>query len=255
MGSEVCRAVAVEEDLELMGAVDPAFAGKLLSEVSGVAGSVIEIAAVGDNLPFLPAVAVDFTEAAAALVNLRWCVDKGVHAVVGTTGMTPKQIASIEDALEKSGGNTGVLIAPNFAIGALLMMDFARRAAGFLPDAEIIELHHDQKKDAPSGTSLKTVEAIVSGRKSPPSETSSAEMLSSVRGGEKEGVRVHSVRLPGLYAHQEVIFGGPGQTLSIRHDSLDRRSFIPGVLMAIREIGRRPGLTVGLENLLDMGMG
>lgn len=249
MGGEVCRTVAAEGDLSLVAAVDPAFAGRPVDEVAGVAGSELVVAAEPEALRAGGAeVAVDFTVASSAFRNIRWCVENRVHAVVGTTGLTPEQTSEIARLAEGAAGN--VFIAPNFAIGAVLMMEFARKAAAWLPDAEIIELHHATKKDAPSGTALRTLEGIVEGRRARAGEAESAETLPGVRGGEKDGVRIHSIRLPGLVAHQEVIFGGQGQTLSIRHDSTDRTSFMPGVLLAIKEVARRPGLTVGLENLL-----
>jgi 4-hydroxy-tetrahydrodipicolinate reductase len=196
-------------------------------------------------------VAVDFTHPSVVMDNVRWCVSHAVHAVVGTTGVTDADLDEIAKLLEAEGGESNVIVAPNFALGAVLMQRFAAMAARVFPAAEVIELHHDGKADAPSGTSLATVRRIVEER-GEAYRGPDAESVQGVRGGDREGVRVHSVRLPGLVAHQEVIFGGQGQTLTIRHDSTDRSSFMPGVLMAIRAVSTRPGLTVGLEPLLDL---
>jgi 4-hydroxy-tetrahydrodipicolinate reductase len=255
MGAEVCRAVTAAPDLELVAAVDPVLAGRPLAEVAGLPGSALVIS--GDPQAIAEGraeVAVDFTVAASALENIRWCLGHGVHIVVGTTGISPDDLASV---VERSDGRTHVFSAPNFAIGAVMMMRFSRLAASWLPDAEVIELHHASKRDSPSGTSLATVGEIVAGRAvahaepvAPPA--SPVEVLPGARGAEREGVHVHSVRLPGLVAHQEVIFGGPGQTLTIRHDTTDRVAFMPGVLLAVREIANHPGLTIGLQTLLGL---
>lgn len=252
MGAEVCRAVMEDNDLELVAAVDPPLGGEALDPIAGLSGSDLVVSEAPDALLQARAeVAVDFTIAEAAAENIRWCIENGVHIVVGTTGLTPDQIDGIRK-LQGQTGHSNVFIAPNFAIGAVLMMEFAKQAAKFLPDAEIIELHHPAKKDAPSGTAMKTVAGIVEGRARPPSGSESSEMIPGARGAEKDGVHVHSVRLPGLEAHQEVIFGGRGQTLSIRHDSTDRTSYMPGVLLAIKRIAKVPGVTVGLEHLLEL---
>jgi 4-hydroxy-tetrahydrodipicolinate reductase len=245
MGRTVCSAVAQDPDLELVAAVNQVAVG---NQVEGVT--------ISDSLDALvdagAEVAVDFTHPEAVLSNVLWCVGHGVHAVVGTTGMTQDDLGRIAAAIAEAGGRSNVFVAPNFAIGAVLMMHFAAQAARFLPAAEVVELHHDGKADAPSGTALSTARKIVASRanayRGPDSES-----LSGVRGGDHEGVRIHSVRLPGLVAHQEVILGGPGQILSIRHDSMDRSSFMPGVLLAVKEVANRPGLTVGLERLLGLG--
>jgi 4-hydroxy-tetrahydrodipicolinate reductase len=245
MGRTVSAAVASDPDLELVAAVDPAGAGERVEglDISAEPDALLDTGA---------AVAVDFTHPSAVMGNVGWLVEHGVHAVVGTTGLAPDDLAEIGRLLEEAGGRSNVFVAPNFAIGAVLMMHFAREAARFLPAVEIIELHHDGKADAPSGTALSTARGVAAARgeayRGPDGET-----LAGSRGGDHEGVRIHSVRLPGLVAHQEVILGGPGQTLSLRHDSLDRSSFVPGVLLAIRAIGDRPGLTVGLEHLLGLG--
>jgi 4-hydroxy-tetrahydrodipicolinate reductase len=243
MGRTVCSAVAADPALDLVAAVNLA------------AGETVESVEVADRRDALleagAEVAVDFTRPDAVLDNVLWCVGNGVHAVVGTTGMSPDDLDRISGAVQEAGGRSNVFVAPNFAIGAVLMMHFAEQAARFLPAAEIIELHHDGKVDAPSGTALSTARKIAAARDDA-YRGPDAESLPGSRGGDAEGVRIHSVRLPGLVAHQEVILGGPGQTLSIRHDSLDRASFMPGVLLAVKEVAGRPGLTVGLERLLGL---
>lgn len=255
MGAEVCRAVHVDREMMLVGAVDPAVAGRPLSSVAGIPDTDIVVSDKAESLLDAAAdVAVDFTVASAAVENMRWCIGHGMHVVMGTTGLQTEQVDHVEALLEQEGGRSNVVLAPNFAIGAVLMMRFAHMAAAWFADAEIIELHHPVKRDAPSGTSLATLERILEGRSgSVRAEGETVpETLPGARGAGREGVRIHSVRLPGLVAHQEVIFGGPGQTLSIRHDSTDRSSFMPGVLLAIREVSQHPGLTVGLEHLLGL---
>jgi 4-hydroxy-tetrahydrodipicolinate reductase len=199
-------------------------------------------------------VVVDFTHPDAVMGNLEFLVKNGIHAVVGTTGFDDDRLATVRGWLSDNPG-VGVLIAPNFAIGAVLSMRFAQQAARFFDSVEVIELHHPHKADAPSGTAFRTARLIGEARaaagvaKSPDATTSE---LDGARGAEVDGVRVHSVRLAGLVAHQEVLFGTQGETLTIRHDSIDRSSFAPGVLLGVREIGDRPGLTVGLEGLMDL---
>lgn len=255
MGIEVCKTVHAQPDITLVAAVDVAAAGEPLSQVAGIKGTDVVISEEADALLEGEAdVAVDFTEASAALKNIQWCIRHAMHVVVGTTGLADEQIQNLEGLLRSEGNESNVFIAPNFALGAVLMMQFSRMAAAWFPEAEIIELHGAVKRDAPSGTALRTLEGIVAGRRLAPQEFEEGqevtETLPGARGAEKEGIRIHSVRLPGLVAHQEVIFGGEGQILTIRHDSLDRRSFMPGVLLAIRQISKTPGLTVGLEKLL-----
>lgn len=198
-----------------------------------------------------PDVVVDFSVAQAAAANALVALDAGVSPVIGTTGMSPEQIAAIREKARERG--VGAFAAPNFAIGAVLMMEMARLAAPHLDHVEIIELHHDRKIDAPSGTAARTADLIVEAREGRAATDAPTEKytLEGVRGGVKDGVRIHSVRLPGLVAHQEVIFGGTGQTLSVRHDSTSRESFMPGVLMAIRRVRDLPGLVIGLEHLLS----
>jgi 4-hydroxy-tetrahydrodipicolinate reductase len=257
MGGEVCRAVVGDPAMTLVAAVDPARAGEPVSKVAGIVKSDVVISEEAEAILDAEAdVAVDFTSAASALQNIRWCVMHQIHMVVGTTGISPEEIASVERLLEDEGHESNVFIAPNFAIGAVLMMQFSRMAAAWFPDSEIIELHHAVKRDAPSGTALRTLEGILAGRAlsgpQQPAPDPTVEALPGARGAEKDGIRIHSVRLPGLVAHQEVIFGGTGETLTIRHDSMDRSSFMPGVLLAIKEISKQPGLTVGLETILGL---
>ena len=241
MGREVCRTVADADDLELVAAVDPHHDGP----VQGV-----EVVADADVLESAGAeVAIDFTQPDAVMGNARWCLAHGVHVVIGTTGLRPDDVDEVERLA--AAGDANAIVAPNFAIGAVLMMRFAEQAAKLLDAAEIIELHHDGKKDAPSGTALTTARRIAAAREGSWTGPGGDDAHPGARGTEVEGVRIHAVRLPGLLAHQEVILGGPGQTLTIRHDSTDRSSFMPGVLMAVRGVADRPGLTVGLDALLD----
>lgn len=240
MGGTVCAAVADAPDMELVAAVDPAHAGKRTAGVTVEEAPMALLDAKAD-------VAVDFTQPDTVMDDIRWAISNGIHIVVGTTGITEKDLEEVRRLAE--GKDSNVLVAPNFAIGAVLAQRLAAQAAAHFPAVEIIELHHDGKADAPSGTSLAAAHAIAQGR-GDEYRGPGKESVEGVRGGDAEGVRIHSVRLPGLVAHQEIILGGPGQTLSIRHDSMDRTSFMPGVLMAIEAVGDRPGLTVGLEALL-----
>ena len=197
-------------------------------------------------------VVIDFTHPDVVMDNLKFLIDKGIHAVVGTTGFTDERLQQVQTWLEES-RTTAVLIAPNFAIGAVLSMHFAKQAARFFESAEIIELHHPQKADAPSGTAARTARLIAEARKGlPPNPDATSTGMDGARGADVDGIPVHSVRLAGLVAHQEVLFGTQGETLTIRHDSLDRTSFVPGVLLAVRTVREHPGLTVGLEPILDL---
>jgi 4-hydroxy-tetrahydrodipicolinate reductase len=227
-----CLVAAVEEaeDLVLAGAVD-----------------------VGDDLAAAvasgkPEVAVDFTAPDAVFGNVATLLRAGVHAVVGTTGMGAEQLEQL-DAIAREAG-VGCLVAPNFALGAVLMMRFAEEAARHLPWVEIIERHHEHKLDAPSGTATTTAQRIAAARDRAPAPARETELAPGARGGRVAGVPVHSIRIPGSVAHQEVLFGGPGETLSIRHDTIDREVFVPGVLLAVRAIGRHTGLVRGLEPIL-----
>ncbi|MCV7202068.1 4-hydroxy-tetrahydrodipicolinate reductase [Mycolicibacterium peregrinum] len=211
---------------------------------------------VGDSLSLLTDtktdVVIDFTHPDVVMDNLKFLIDNGIHAVVGTTGFTWQRIEQVEAWL-KAKPESAVLIAPNFAIGAVLSMHFAQQAARYFESVEIIELHHPHKADAPSGTAARTAKLIAEARKGmPPNPDATSTGLDGARGADVDGVPVHSVRLAGLVAHQEVLFGTQGETLTIRHDSLDRSSFVPGVLLAVRKVGERPGLTIGIEPLLDL---
>jgi 4-hydroxy-tetrahydrodipicolinate reductase len=249
MGREVLRAVAAEEDMQVVAAVDPGVSQALLAD--GKAGEIPVFADVSSALDATsPAVLVDFTRPDTVAGNVRAALAEGVDCVVGTTGLDRDALEEL--ALEAGEGVT-LFVAPNFAIGAVLMMRFAAEAARHMPHAEIVELHHDRKLDAPSGTAMLTASLIAGARgDGPDAPGRDTEIEEGARGALVDGVPVHSVRLPGLVAHQAVVFGGPGQTLTIRHDSIDRTSFMPGVIIAVRQVGRLPGgLVVGLENLLD----
>jgi 4-hydroxy-tetrahydrodipicolinate reductase len=252
MGQMVCRGVAEDPDLTLVAAICRSHAGEPIGPRIGHPELTDVILA--DELDRLleaeTEVAVDFTTPAAVLDDVRWAVGHSIHAVVGTTGLRAEDLRAIEEQVGQEGTDANVIVVPNFAIGAVLMQRFARTAARFFPAVEVIELHHDGKADAPSGTALATVRGLLEARREA-YRGPEGESVAGARGGDVEGVRIHSVRLPGLVAHQEVIFGGPGQILTIRHDSMDRSSFLPGVLLAIKSVSTRRGLTVGLEPLLE----
>jgi 4-hydroxy-tetrahydrodipicolinate reductase len=250
MGRAVCAAVADDPDLELVAAINPGRDGEPLGALIGRGDLDVTLRDDPDELVRAGAtVAVDFTRPDAVLANVRWGIEHGLHLVVGTTGLTADDLVRIRMMLDDAGGGSNVVVAPNFAIGAVLVQRFAEEAARFFPAAEVIELHHDGKVDAPSGTAAATARRVAAARGQAWSGPT-AESVPGVRGGDVDGVRVHSVRLPGLVAHQEVVFGGIGQTLTLRHDSTDRSSFMPGVLLAIRAVASRQGLTLGLEPLL-----
>jgi len=251
MGMMVCRAVVGTDDLALAAAIDRSRVGLSIGDLIGNPEVDVPVSDELDRLLEAEVeVAVDFTHPDVVMDNIRWCVAHAVHLVVGTSGVSEEDLREIAELMEDEGSESNVIVAPNFALGAVLAQRFAQQAARYLPAVEVIELHHDRKADAPSGTAVSIVRAIREARgrayRGP-----LAESLEGARGGDVDGIRVHSVRLPGLVAHHEVIFGGEGQTLTIRHDSTDRSSFMPGVLMAVREVLRRPGLTVGLDPLLD----
>ncbi|RCK68139.1 4-hydroxy-tetrahydrodipicolinate reductase [Desertihabitans brevis] len=233
MGAETVRAVQAAEDLELVAAV-----GR---------GDDLE-AAAGAR------VVVDFTRPDVVMDSLRWCLDRGISAVVGTTGFTDERLAELRDRLGPD-PSVGVVIAPNFSVGAVLMMHFAEQAARFYESVEVVELHHPDKVDAPSGTAVRTAERIAAARRDaglPPSPDATTTERPGARGADVDGVRVHGVRLRGLVAHQEVLLGEEGETLTIRHDSFHRSSFMPGVLAAVRQVGDHPGLTLGIEPFLGL---
>ena len=235
VGSEVCRAVSAADDLELVAEVD--------------AGDPLEVL-VDRGV----AAVVDFTTPDVVMANLEYAVGHGIHAVVGTTGFDEDRLARLRTLLADA-PNVGVLVAPNFSLGAVLMMRFATQAAPLFESVEIIELHHPDKTDAPSGTARRTAEMVAAARReagADPMPDATTTGLEGARGADVDGVRVHGLRVRGLVAHQEVILGSPGETLTIRHDSLDRVSFMPGVLLGLRRIASTSGLTVGLERLLDL---
>jgi 4-hydroxy-tetrahydrodipicolinate reductase len=242
MGREVVAAVSAETDMEVVAAVDPLHAGERVKGVT-ITGSLAEALASSE-----PDVLVDFTHPTVVEGNARIALAAGVDCVVGTTGLA---IETLEALTEAAPDNACLFVAPNFAIGAVLMMRFAAEAARFMPHVEIIELHHDRKADAPSGTALRTAGLIADARTSVPTAPGrETEVAKGARGALVDDVSIHSIRLPGLVAHQEVLFGGQGQTLSIRHDSIDRTGFMPGVILAVREVGKHSGLVVGLERLM-----
>jgi 4-hydroxy-tetrahydrodipicolinate reductase len=253
MGGETCRAVWAAEDLELVAALDIVQVGSRLDELAGLDGCelVVERDLPGAIAERGVAVVVDFTQPYSRLSNFRAIVTAGARPVVGTTGWNAGDIAEADRLCREAG--LGAVVAPNFAIGAVLMMEFVKQAARYMPDVEIIELHHSAKLDAPSGTANKTAEIIAQARAAAGVQASPTEGAEdcAARGLDAGGVRIHSVRLPGLLAHQEVILGGLGQTLTIRHDSLSRESFMPGVVLACRRVLSLDGLVYGLENLLD----
>jgi len=234
MGLEVCKAVDAAEDMELVAMIDQ---GDWLFNASDAGAQVL----------------VDFTTPDVVMDNLHWAVDQGISMVVGTTGFTEQRLDRVRKWLSEK-PEVGVLIAPNFGIGAVLMMQFAARAARYFESAEVIEQHHPRKLDAPSGTATHTARLIAEARTDAgrgPMPDATKEEVPGARGADIDGVRVHAVRSAGLVAHQEVLFGTEGETLTIRHDSLDRVSFMPGVLLAVRAVLNRPGLTIGIDSLLD----
>ncbi|MFC4906437.1 4-hydroxy-tetrahydrodipicolinate reductase [Actinomadura gamaensis] len=236
MGAEVCRAVEAADGLELVAAIDQ---GDALDELTKAGAEV----------------AVDFTHPDVVMDNLRFLVENGVHAVVGTTGFDASRLETVRSWQAATPG-AKVLIAPNFGIGAVLMMNFAAKAAPFFESVEIVELHHPNKADAPSGTARRTAELVAAARAEAgagASPDATSQEIPGARGADVEGVRVHAVRLSGLIAHQEVLLGGHGETFTIRHDSMNRESFMPGVVLGVRRVADLPGpLTVGIESLLGL---
>jgi 4-hydroxy-tetrahydrodipicolinate reductase len=243
MGRTVCDAVDGDPDLELVARVDP-FGGEGFTDTrEALVDAGVEVV-------------VDFTRPDAVFDNVCFCLEHGIHCVVGTTGMSEAELAKIAELA--SAGTANAFVAPNFSIGAVLMMHLSKLAAKYMSSAEVVEMHHNQKLDAPSGTAHKTAREIAAvwaseghpagGDHSPDEE----EKVKGSRGGHADGIHVHSLRVLGAEAHQEVIFGAPGQTLTIRHDAMNRTSYTPGILLAVKSVASRPGLTVGLENLLDL---
>ncbi|MEM7322735.1 MAG: 4-hydroxy-tetrahydrodipicolinate reductase [Actinomycetota bacterium] len=248
MGIAVAHAVCAEPDLDFVAAIDPSYEGIDVGEVTGVAGCQFPVSSNTDTItPGSVDVMVDFTHVEAARANLEFCAKNGIHAVIGTSGFTEADHVEIASLFTDS----NCLIAPNFAIGAVLMMRFAEMAAPYFDTGEIIELHHDSKVDAPSGTAVATAERMASASEAWLADPTEAYTIEGARGAKgPAGIPIHSVRMRGMTAHQEVVLGTMGQTLSIRHDSLDRSSFMPGVVMAVRNIADHPGLTVGLDKFL-----
>lgn len=245
MGATVCEAVVSAPDCELVAAVDPFHVGEVVS------GSPVTIS--GDSSALVDArtqVAIDFTVLDAARENIRWCAAHDVHTVVGTTGFSTDDLDEFAELFTHS--NANALIAPNFAIGAVLMMRFAELAAPWFDTAEIIELHHDQKADAPSGTAMTTARRMAAASQEWGTDPTRTLVAEGARGGLVENsIRVHAVRMRGMIASQDVILGTTGQTLSIRHDTFDRSSFMPGVMLAVRRVAGASGLILGLDSLLD----
>jgi len=249
MGATVCQAVHDDPDLELVAAVDPRYSGLDVLTVTGVDS---ELRMSPSPTAFERAgaeVVVDFTERIASVGNLRWLAEHRMHAVVGTTGFSDADL----DAIRGQFTSSNCVIAPNFAIGAVLMIHFAEIAAPYFDSAEIIELHHDQKADAPSGTALHTAQRMAAASTDWTADPTTSDVLEGARGADgPAGIRIHSVRMRGLVAHQEVLLGTAGQMLSLRHDSYDRTSFMPGVVLAVKRVGERPGVTIGLGALLGL---
>jgi len=233
MGATVCEAITASSDCELVSALD-------------INDDMLALVASGAQ------VVVDFTTPDSVAANLKFLAENNIHAVVGTTGFDADKLAAVEKQFAASKAN--VVIAPNFGLAAVLMMQFAVQAAPHFESVEIIEMHHPRKADAPSGTARRTAEMIADARSGMPAmPDATSDLLPGARGANVSGIPVHSIRLQGLVAHQEIVFGGPGESLTIRHDSYDRESFMPGVLLAVRKVPQTPGLTYGLEHLLDLG--
>ncbi|MGC8463599.1 MAG: 4-hydroxy-tetrahydrodipicolinate reductase [Acidimicrobiales bacterium] len=280
MGREVCRAVVDAEGLELVAAVDPAAAGTSVANLVGrprdlpvasgdrdlpVASGDRDLPVVSGGLDVLVdaacEVVVDFTRADVSLPALLWCAARGIHAVVGTTGFGADDLDALGAAFAGPAGTPpgpNCILAPNFAIGAVLMMRFAELAAPYFEGAEVIELHHAGKRDAPSGTAVTTAERMAAARRAVGAgpfrpDATEDEVVAGARGGAgPAGIRLHAVRLPGLVAHQEVVLGSVGQTLTVRHDTTDRACFMDGVVLAIRRVTERSGLTIGLDAVLGL---
>ncbi len=250
MGAEVCRSVDAAADLTLVAGVDPSVEGERLSDITNTATDVAIVGSVDQLDPTSVDVIIDFTHLDVSRTVLDWCAADGVHAVVGTTGFGDEDLERFR--LEFTDSNA--IIAPNFAIGAVMMMRMAELAAPFFETAEVIEFHHNAKRDAPSGTAMMTAKRIQAAKDASDSawdiDPTEQEVVAGARGGKVGGVGVHGVRMHGMVAHQEVIFGTTGETLTIRHDSIHRNSFMPGVLLAARHVAERPGLTLGLDALL-----
>lgn len=230
MGQEACKAIEAEDGLTLVGKAD---AGDDLKQMVTQSGAQV---------------VVDFTTAAVAFDNTKKIIEVGAHPIIGTSGLLPEQVEELQALAQEKA--LGGLIAPNFAIGAVLMMKFAKEAVRYMPDVEVIELHHDRKADAPSGTAIKTLDMLAAARTQKPQPREEKELLEGARGGSSDNIHVHSVRLPGLVAHQQILFGGKSELLTIRHDSLHRESFMPGVCFGCKKVLELKELVYGLEHLL-----
>lgn len=251
MGQLVARAVIDDPGLSLVAAVDRSHVGRSVGPLVGRADVEVPITDELDRLLEADVeVAVEFTHPDVVMDNLEFCITHAIDTVVGTSGFDETRLARLRARLDEEGGESNILVAPNFALGAVLMQRFAAEAARHLADVEIIELHHDRKADAPSGTAIATAARIAEARGTG-GTAARPDDASPARGQDVDGVRIHAIRLPGLVAHQEVIFGGPGETLTVRHDTTDRAAFVPGILLAIRKVTATPGLTIGLEALLS----
>lgn len=243
MGRVVSAGVDADPELDVVVRIDPQGGDGMSTSLDALIDAGAEVA-------------IDFTQPDQVFGNVTFCLEKGIHVVVGTTGMTAAELDKVADLAGRTDAN--VFVAPNFSIGAVLMMHLAKEAARYLGSCEIVEMHHNHKLDAPSGTALRTAQGIAAvwkERGRPPEgehHPDEEEKVSGSRGGEVDGIHVHAVRMQGAEAHQEVIFGAPGQTLTIRHDAMDRTSYLPGIILAVKSIASRPGLTVGLDQLLDL---
>src|SRR3954465_15475016 len=254
MGATVCQARGADRELGLVAAVDPHHAGLDVRTVTGADATHLQVAPEADALADARVdVAVDFTVAAAARQNVAWCSGHGVHAVGGTTGLSDDDISDLRRQFPETDDGPNCIVAPNFAIGAVLMMRFSELASPWFETAEIIELHHDNKADAPSGTAMLTAQRMAEASAEWSPDPTKDEVVAGARGGAtRDGIHIHSVRLRGMVAHQEVLLGTTGQSLTIRHDSYDRSSFMPGVLLAVKAVAGRPGVTVGLDAVLGI---
>ncbi len=254
MGTLVASTISETDGLAFTAAVDPSFEGIDVGEVTGISGYNFPVSSTGGPLidgsgrPVVD-VMVDFTHPEAARQNVQFCAENGIHAVVGTSGFSEADYDGLRGSFDRS----NCIIAPNFAIGAVLMMRFAELASPYFDTGEIIELHHDQKVDAPSGTAVSTAERMAKSSSEWAADPTESDTLANARGAEgPSGIRIHSVRMRGMVAHQEVVLGAMGQTLTLRHDSYDRSSFMPGVVLAVRRVAEMPGVTIGLDQVLDL---
>lgn len=253
MGREVCATVFDDPDLVLAAAIGRSTAGLKLGELIGRPACDLVVTRGLDQLTAADVdVAVDFTHPQSVVANVRWYIEHGLDAVVGTTGIADRDLDEIRTRVADSASRANLMVAPNFSIGAVLMIRFAAVAARHFPDVEIVERYGPTKAEAPGGTALLTAAAIAEARRGPASTVESLETTPGVRGATIDGVRVHAIRLPGSVAHQEVLFGGRGQSLRIAHDAFDRGAFMPGVILAIKRVSRLPGLTVGIDRLIGL---